>query len=105
YQSILTAAAAYANAKMQARYDATAPAALETLLAEGAELRTFPQPVLEACFTAANEVLAENSAKSEQFKGIYESWRIFRGEQVAWFGVTELSFDTLMAMLDRAGKL
>lgn len=105
YQSILTAAAAYANAKMQARYDATAPAALETLLAEGAELRTFPQPVLEACFTAANEVLAENSAKSEQFKGIYESWRIFRGEQVAWFGVTELSFDTLMAMLDREGKL
>jgi TRAP-type mannitol/chloroaromatic compound transport system substrate-binding protein len=49
--------------------------------------------------------LAENSARSEQFKGIYQSWRDFRGDQVAWFGVTELSFDTLMTTLDREGRL
>ena len=105
YQAIVTAAAAYANARMQARYDVSAPAALETLLAEGTELRTFPLPVLEACFAAANAVFAEQSAASERFKGIYESWRQFRGDQVAWFGVTELSFDTLMATLGREGKL
>jgi len=105
YQAIVTAAAAYANAKMQARYDVSAPAALETLLAEGTELRTFPQPVLEACFAAAGEVMAENSAASERFKAIYEPWSAFRRDEVAWFGVTELSFDTLMAALSREGKL
>jgi len=105
YQAIVTAAAAYANTVMQARYDVSAPAALATLVAEGAELRTFPQDVMEACFTAASEVFAEKSAESERFRTIYETWRAFRGDQVAWFGVTELSFDTLMATLGREGRL
>ena len=105
YQAIVTAAAAHANTLMQARYDVSAPAALETLIAAGAELRTFPEPVLEACFAAANEVMDENSAASEQFRAIYETWKEFRAAQVAWFGVTELSFNTLMSRLDRAGRL
>ena len=105
YQAIVTAAAAYANAVMQARYDASAPAALQTLVAEGAELRTFPQEVLDACLVAANEVFAEKSAESERFRGIYQAWKGFRADQVAWFGVTELSFDTLMTTESRAGRL
>ena len=105
YQAVLTAAAAYANAVMQARYDASAPAALQTLVAEGAELRTFPEDVLEACLMAANEVFAEKSAESERFRGIYQAWKGFRADQVAWFGITELSFDTLMTTESRAGRL
>jgi TRAP-type mannitol/chloroaromatic compound transport system substrate-binding protein len=105
YQAVVNAAAAYANAVMQARYDATAPAALQTLVAEGAELRTFPQEVLDACLIAANEVFAEKSAESERFRGIYQAWKGFRADQVAWFGITELSFDTLMTTESRAGRL
>lgn len=105
YQAVVTAAAAHANAIMQARYDASAPPALRTLVAEGAELRSFPQDVLDACFIAANEVFAEKSAESDAFRGIYEAWKAFRADQVALFGITELSFDRLMAAEGRAGAL
>ena len=37
--------------------------------------------------------------------GIYQAWKAFRADQVAWFGITELSFDTLMAAESRAGRL
>ena len=74
-------------------------------VAEGAELRTFPQEVLEACFIAANEVFDEKSAESENFARIYAVWKDFRADQLAWFGVTELSFDTLMAAESAAGRL
>jgi TRAP-type mannitol/chloroaromatic compound transport system substrate-binding protein len=105
YQAAVTAAAAYINAIMQARYDATAPAALATLVAEGAVLRTFPKDVLDACFRAAGEVIAEKSAESAMFRRILESWKPFRRGQVSWFQYAELSFDSLMASENRAGRL
>src|ERR1041385_560648 len=48
YQAILRAAAAYANTEETARYDARNPAALKRLVANGAQLRPFPQAVMEA---------------------------------------------------------
>jgi TRAP-type mannitol/chloroaromatic compound transport system substrate-binding protein len=105
YQAVVSAAAAYANAVMQARYDASAPAALQTLVVEGAELRTFPQDVLEACFVAANEVFAEKSAESERFQRTFAAWKPFRKEQVYWSQIAELSFDRFMAAEGRAGRL
>ena len=105
YQSVLTAAAAHANAAMQAAYDASSSGALRTLVAEGAELRTFPSEVLDACFAAASEVFAEKSAESAHFQRIFEAWKPFRGEQVYWFRVAEGSFDNRMAAEERAGRL
>ena len=106
YQAIVTAAAAYGQ-----RDDAGAlrrvgsGGARRRSSRKGAELRTFPAEVLDACLIAANEVFAEKSAASEHFRAIYETWRQFRGDQVAWFGVTELSFSQLMSTLDAEGKL
>jgi TRAP-type mannitol/chloroaromatic compound transport system substrate-binding protein len=105
YQAVVTAAAAHANAAMQAGYDASSPAALRTLVAEGAELRTFPQAVLNACFAAASEVFAEKSAESAHFRRIFAAWKPFRREQVYWFRVAEGSFDNRMAAEQRAGRL
>src|SRR5437763_7353720 len=51
YQAIVTAAAAYANVLVQARYDARNPAALKRLIAGGAELRAFSAAIMEACHT------------------------------------------------------
>ena len=48
-----------AGAWMTAKYDVLNPAALKRLVAAGAELRPFPQPVMEACYKAANEIYAE----------------------------------------------
>lgn len=105
YQTIVASAAAYANAMMQARYDALSPPALRTLVAEGAQLRAFSPEILKACFEAANEVLAETSAASEAFRGIYEPWQAFRKEEVYWFQFAEESFDNYMAAEERAGRL
>lgn len=105
YRAVVTAAAAWASATMQAAYDASSPAALRTLVAEGAELRTFPGDVLAACFTAANQVFAEKSAESPHFRRIFEAWKGFRREQVGRFRIAELSFGNWMAAEARAGRL
>src|ERR1043166_665121 len=62
YKSIVRTAADMSNVWMQAKYDAVNPAALRRLVAEKTQLRPFPQPVMDACFKAANEVYDEVSA-------------------------------------------
>ena len=81
---------------MQAKYDAANPAALKRLVAAGAQLRPFPQPVMEACFKAANELYAETSAANADFKKVYESTVAFRNDQYLWWQVAEYGFDTFM---------
>ncbi|KAB0265257.1 TRAP transporter substrate-binding protein [Microvirga brassicacearum] len=96
YQSILTAAAGYANADMLAKYDARNPAALRRLLGSGTQLRPFSQEILDAANKAAVEVYDEVSAKNADFKKIYESVRGFRNEEYLWFQVAEYAYDTYM---------
>ena len=43
----------YVNVDMQAKYDARNPAALRRLVAAGAQLKPFPQEIMEASFKAA----------------------------------------------------
>jgi TRAP-type mannitol/chloroaromatic compound transport system substrate-binding protein len=96
YQSIVHAASHVANTIMMAKYDAGNPAALRRLVAGGAQLRPFPQPVMEACFKAANEVYAETSAGNADFKKVYDAMVAFRGDQYLWWQVAEYGFDTFM---------
>ncbi|MFO1105733.1 MAG: TRAP transporter substrate-binding protein [Amaricoccus sp.] len=96
YKAVLTTAAAYANADMLAKYDARNPAALRRLVAGGAQLRAFPQDVMDAGYTAANEVYAEISAKNADFKAIWENVKAFRNETYLWFSVAEFSYDNFM---------
>ena len=96
YQAIVTQASHVANTWMMAKYDAGNPAALKRLVAGGAQLRPFTQPVLEACFKAANEVYAETSAANADFKKIYDSMVPFRSDQYLWWQVAEYTFDTFL---------
>ena len=66
------------------------------MIAGGAELRPFSQPILEACLKAANEVYTDTSAKNADFKKIYESMAAFRDDQYLWWQVAEFSFDNFM---------
>src|SRR5215218_5784261 len=93
YKAIATAATAYAAIDMQAKYDARNPAALKRLVAGGAQLRPFPQDLLEAAYKAANELYDEISAKNADFKKVYEPYRAFRNEEYLWFQVAEYSYD------------
>jgi TRAP-type mannitol/chloroaromatic compound transport system substrate-binding protein len=96
YQSILLSASHVANTWVSARYDAGNPAALKRLLAGGAQLKPYSQPILEGCLKASNEVYAETSAGNADFKKIYDSIAAFRGDQYLWWQVAEYTYDTFM---------
>jgi TRAP-type mannitol/chloroaromatic compound transport system substrate-binding protein len=96
YQSIIQSASHVANTIMMCRYDAGNPAALRRLVAGGAQLRAFPQPVMDACYTAANELYAETSAANPNFKKVYDSLLPFRNDQYLWWQVAEFGYDGFM---------
>ncbi|MGH8741822.1 MAG: TRAP transporter substrate-binding protein [Burkholderiales bacterium] len=79
---------------MLAHYDAVHPNALKRLVGGGAQLRTFPKQVLDACYKATQQVLGDFAAKSPEFKKIYEPWQRFRNDQNLWFRVAEHSLDS-----------
>ncbi|MFN3349731.1 TRAP transporter substrate-binding protein [Pseudorhodoplanes sp.] len=99
YQSIVESASHVANTIMMARYDAGNPGALRRLVAGGAQLRAFPQSVIEACYTAANELYAETAAKNPDFKTILDSVVAFRNDQYLWWQVAEYGYDSGMIRL------
>ena len=96
YQAIVTAAAAYANVEVQARYDARNPQALKRLVAAGTQLRSFSQPILEACLKASNEVNAETSAVNADYKKVWDSIVPFRNDAYLWWQVAEYGYDSFM---------
>src|SRR5438067_5248751 len=96
YQAIVASAAGLANVEETARYDARNPAALKRLLGAGTQLRPFPQPVMEACLKASNEVNAETSAANPDYKKVWESVQAFRTEEYAWWQVAEYTYDAFM---------
>jgi TRAP-type mannitol/chloroaromatic compound transport system substrate-binding protein len=94
YQAIVLAASHVANTMMTAKYDAANPAALKRLIAGGAQLRVFPQAVMDASYKAANDLYAEIAGSNADFKKIYDSVVAFRGDQYLWWQVAEYGFDT-----------
>jgi len=96
YQAIVIAAAGFANVEMTGRYDARNPAALKRLIAAGTQLRPFPQPVMEACLKASNEVNAETSATNADYKKVLDSMQAFRNDEVLWWQVAEYTYDGFM---------
>jgi TRAP-type mannitol/chloroaromatic compound transport system substrate-binding protein len=104
YQEALEVACAEANVNMMARYDAKNTEALRRLVGAGAQLRAFPRPVMEACYNVAQDLYAEFSAKSAEFKKIYTSWNQFRDDQYLWFRVAENTFDNFVYSIRKPKK-
>jgi len=96
YQAVMTAAAGLANVEETGRYDTRNPKALRSLISGGAQLRPFPQPVLEACLKSANEVFAETAAASADFKKVYDAMVAFRNDGYLWWQVAEYTYDNFM---------
>jgi TRAP-type mannitol/chloroaromatic compound transport system substrate-binding protein len=96
YKAIVTAAAGFTNVDETGRYDARNPGALKRLVAGGAQLRPFPQSVMEACLKAANEVYADISSKNADFKKVYDNMVAFRNDEYLWWQVAEYTYDTFM---------
>jgi TRAP-type mannitol/chloroaromatic compound transport system substrate-binding protein len=102
FRAALETACADATLDMISKYDSVNPPALRRLVASGTQLRPFPRDVMDACYKAADETYAENSAKNPKFRKVYENWVKWRDEQLLWFRVAESQFDNYMQSAARA---
>ena len=82
---------------MLARYDMQNPGALKRLVGAGAQLRPFPQEVLEACYKASNELYAEISAQERRSsRRSIDAMIAYRNDEYLWFQVAEFTYDNFM---------
>jgi TRAP-type mannitol/chloroaromatic compound transport system substrate-binding protein len=93
FKTALEMACAEVDVQMMAKYDARNPEALKRLVGQGTQVRQFPRPVMDACYKAAFQTFDELSAKSEDFKKLYEAWTKFITENNLWFRVAENTLD------------
>jgi TRAP-type mannitol/chloroaromatic compound transport system substrate-binding protein len=105
YKAVVKAAAAEANGWMLARYDVVNPKALRSLANQGAQLKAYPTDVLEAAFSASEELYSEISASNPAFKKMYDSVKAYRGEAYFWFQFSEGLFDRFMFAQQQKKKI
>jgi TRAP-type mannitol/chloroaromatic compound transport system substrate-binding protein len=99
YQAALYAASHECTVWVTAKYDHANPAALKRLLGAGAQLRAFPQDVMEAWYKAAGEIYADLSQSNAHFKKMYDSLTAFRSDAYLWFQVAEMGFDNFQVRM------
>jgi TRAP-type mannitol/chloroaromatic compound transport system substrate-binding protein len=96
YQSAIMTASAESWQWVLARYDYLNTPALKRLLSAGAQLRAFPQDIMEACYKSANEVYTELSQSNPMFKKLYDSLVPYRSDSYLWLQIAEGGFDNFM---------
>ncbi|MEB3291775.1 MAG: TRAP transporter substrate-binding protein [Synechococcales bacterium] len=92
YQEVVKSAAIEANMTMLARYDARNNEALQKLVQQGVQLRSYSPEILAAAEKAAFELYDEFAAKDADFKAIFEDWKQFRDRVYAWNNINEGSY-------------
>ena len=97
YQSMIEAACSDSLTHCIAKYDANNPEAILRLVADGAQLRPFPQDVLDAAFKQAFQYYEETAATNANFKTFYDSWLPYWKRSHTWFRVAELPFDAFVS--------
>lgn len=97
YQTAFEMAAAEANVRMIAAYDAKNPPALARLVQQGVKLHPYPKDLMNAALKAANDLYEEESAANPVFRRFYQSWKTFRYAQYQWYRVAEAPFSNFMA--------
>lgn len=103
YQSIVARACDAAGAWMLAKYDAVNAPALKRLIAAGAVLKPFPQPVMEAFYKAAGEHHAEQAAKDAHYKKALDSTAAFRKSQLGWLQISDHAMEAFaLSQRDKA---
>ena len=93
YRTVLTSATRVAAANQLTKYDAGNAAALKRLVAAGAQLRPFPQDILEAGYKETMKMYAEMSAENANFKTLYDSYSAFLAESDTWLSISDFYFD------------
>src|SRR4026207_1503192 len=90
YQAAIETASRDSFTWVTGKYDYVNPPALKRLIVAGAQLRPFPQGVLEAGYNAANEIYADLSKSNAHFGKLYSSLSAYRNDSLVWMQVAEL---------------
>lgn len=93
YQAVFTHAVKSTGLDMLNKYDQRNAAALQRLIEAGAQLRAFPQDVLQQSYTQSRLMYAEMSEENPNFKKLYEHQRAFMDESNTYVGITDFYFD------------
>ena len=92
-QSIVRHATRVANQDMLAEYTARNNLALSTLVNKHkVDLRRFPDDVLKKLKTLSDEVVSEVAAKDKMSGKVFESFRTFRDQAMAWHDISERAY-------------
>lgn len=92
-QSIVRNATRVANQDMLAEYTTRNNTALSTLVNKHkVDLRRFPDDVLNKLKTLSDEVVAEVASKDKISKKVFESYRKFREQAMAWHDISERAY-------------
>ena len=82
---------------MLSKYDDQNPAALQRMLKEGqARFQAFSPEIMQASLKAALEIYAEVSARTPDFKKIWDHMLAYRNSQYLWWRVAEYTYDDFM---------
>ena len=82
YQATFETAAAEANLRMLAGYDARNPPAIQRLAQNGVQLKRYPDDAMKAAYEAAQK--------------IYDSQRAFQQVSDIWMGLAEMTLANFM---------
>jgi TRAP-type mannitol/chloroaromatic compound transport system substrate-binding protein len=92
-QTIVINASRIANQDMLAEYTTRNNQALQTLVNEHkVDLRRFPDEVLDKLRSLSDEVVAEVAEKDPLSKKVYESYKTFRDQVMAWHEISEKAY-------------
>ncbi|WP_256449477.1 TRAP transporter substrate-binding protein [Paracoccus sp. Z118] len=105
YKAILRTACQATDLNTLAEYDFKNPGALKRLAQTGAQLRAFPEDVMQAGFDASRQVYDELSAENAEFKRMWDAQKPFLSDWFLYSQTAEYTFDTMMMIQQRNGKL
>ncbi len=91
YKTALELAAKISYLDMMAFYDRVQPVALQEIVAQGVELRPFPDDVMAEAKRITEELLDGFAADDPTFAEVLGPWREYRDAVGAWHGTAELS--------------
>ncbi len=91
YQETLETAAAEANQRMLAQYDARNAEALTRLLEAGVRLRPFPQEMMGAAERITKDLLSTQAADAS-FNKVYTAFNKWKADAFQWFATAEHSY-------------
>lgn len=92
-QTAIRTAAAEANQLMLAKYDARNAPALQSLIAEGTEVRYLSQEILQTLESATDEIHEQNAAGNDLYRRVLENYRAFQDSVRSWHAISQHTYN------------